>query len=49
MIGLNVKMTVSSKRNQRWAEVLLMLAAGAIARLRGDRMSICSICIYTVV
>ena len=28
--------------NQRWAEVLCVLAAGSIARLRGDRMSICS-------
>ena len=27
--------------NQRWAEVLYVLAAGSIARLRGDRMSIC--------
>ena len=28
--------------NQRWAEVLCVLAAGSIAWLRGDRMSICS-------
>ena len=28
--------------NQRWAEVLCVLAAGSIAQLRGDRMSICS-------
>ena len=28
--------------NQRWTEVLCVLAAGSIARLRGDRMSICS-------
>ena len=28
--------------NQRWAEVLCVLAAGPIARLRGDRISICS-------
>ena len=28
--------------NQRWVEVLFVLAAGSIARLRGDRMSIFS-------